>query len=199
MALRAARGQAPAAQDGASQAPARPGAGGAAIRHTPSTQSARAAAPIVAARPLRRTATAPAAPGSHPIKKSPPGACDEARPYCSTIRTNSRPWRSVSPPRVAPAGQGGSSQADRAPQRRQVEAAQATPSRWNGCSVCRQDRPNASSEAAGLIARCRRRRCRRRRRAPPARPGRRSRHSSPPPCRARARPPRRPAAARPIG
>jgi hypothetical protein len=82
VALRPARGQAPEAQ-----APARPGAGGAAIRQTPSTQSARAAAPIVAARPPRRTATAPAAPGPHPSKKSPPEACEEARPCRSIIVT----------------------------------------------------------------------------------------------------------------
>ncbi len=82
MALRAARGQAPA-----SQAPARLGAGGATIRHTPAIPAAAAAAPIVAARPSRRPATAPAAPGPHPAKKSPTGACEDARPYCSVIAT----------------------------------------------------------------------------------------------------------------
>jgi hypothetical protein len=71
VALRTARGQAPAAQDGASQAPARPGAGGATIPRTHAIQVAGAAAPIVAALPPRRPAIAPATPGPHPIKKIP--------------------------------------------------------------------------------------------------------------------------------
>jgi len=74
MALRA---EAPTAQ-----APARPRTGGGAIiLRTPSSQSAGPAAPVVAARPPRRPATAPAAPGPHPAKKSPTGACEDARPF----------------------------------------------------------------------------------------------------------------------
>jgi hypothetical protein len=74
MALRA---EAPTAQ-----APARPRAGGGAIiLRTPSTQSAGPAAPIVAALPPGRPATAPAAPGPHPFKKSPTEACEDARPF----------------------------------------------------------------------------------------------------------------------
>jgi len=82
VAPRAARGQAPSAQ-----APARPTGGGETIPRTQAIQAARAAAPLVAACPPRRPATAPAAPGPHPIKKSPPGACEDARPYCSEFVT----------------------------------------------------------------------------------------------------------------
>jgi hypothetical protein len=97
VALRAAPGQAPSAQ-----APARPGAGGAAMRHIPSTQSAAAAAPIAAARFGARPAAAPAPRVQPPAKKSPIEACDDARPYCSIFATIGRPiaapsravWRS---------------------------------------------------------------------------------------------------------
>jgi hypothetical protein len=82
VALRPDPGCAPSAQ-----APTRPRTGGATIPRTSRAQCARAAAPIVGARPLCRAATAPAAPGPHPIKKSPPEACEEARLFCYTIAT----------------------------------------------------------------------------------------------------------------
>jgi len=88
----ALRAEAPSAQ-----ATARPRAGGATIPRTQTIPAARAAAPGVAARPPRRPTTVRAAPGPHPIKKSPLGACEQARPcrsgYITTIRRRCRSRR----------------------------------------------------------------------------------------------------------